>query len=287
MNIHLDSIHLPSFFSGTQNNIMGELHCHFVRSMQILSNYMRYNELTLAGSVFGINLMLIAGAEKTMDYTSPLFQGDFFQRAWVRHSSSLIFKSVFAGTFLYGINRLMNLQLNNTLIAISVIASLALKALWQNVICPDSDISSFWKGNGKVEEAKSELATEKKAVEEEREDEPQLIEEEEEAVPKATDLAETNKIEIVKKIAEESQDDENKEIDDPESPRENVLAEKEALNELKEGRESPLTEEEEKGKSFGVTPVPSGGAESMLESAPFLGTIDNLEERFGRKPKRE
>lgn len=283
MNIHLESIHLPSFFSGTQNNIMGELHCHCVRSMQILSNYMRYNELTLASSVFGINLLLIAGAEKTMDYTSPLFQGDFFQRAWVRHSSSLIFKSVFAGAFLYGINRLMNLQLNNTLLAISVVSSIALKALWQHVISPE--ISSCWKGDGEIEEEKNQRVVEEEALKKEQEDEIQLIEEE--AVPKATDLVEANKIETEEKIAEGVKTAEEEEAEGLESPREDVLAEEDVLDELaKEGRESPLIEEDEKGKPFGVTPVPSGGAESMMESAVFFGQIEDLG-RFGRKPRRE
>lgn len=140
MNIQFESIYLPSFFSGVENHGFGDLQGHIVRNVEILSQYVRYNELTLAGSVLAINLGFISLAEKIMKFAPERLNGQFFQRPWIYHPSVILFKATVVGAGLSVVNRYLNLQLGPSHMAISVAASIALKILWKNVFSPELNL---------------------------------------------------------------------------------------------------------------------------------------------------
>lgn len=284
MNIQLDTIHLPSFFSGSQNNVIKEWRCHAVRSMQVLSHYMRYNELTLAGSAIGINLGLIAICEKIMDFASHRFS-DQFQNPWVYHSSSFFLQSLVAGGGIYAINRILNLQLNNTFLALSVISSMALKIIWQKVISPE--ISHWCVGNAKIEEAaKGKKTSEEEVLEEENEtkqddaEKKQPIKANLEPKKNASGEKENIKIEskkeaepeLVKTAVPLPEADELEQEEEEDDVLDDQLMEQPTIT-----PRSELVEEELELHDMELPP--SGGTESMLESAVFnprLAAIDRF-----------
>lgn len=147
MNIHLlESIHLPNIFSGTPGVVFGKLQEHFIRNMEFLSHYMRYNELTLGASILTLNLACIALAEKVLCWASEKFKSEFFQKTWVQHSAKCLFKCAVAHAGLSMMNAIIKLQLSQAFIAVSVVATVALELLFRKL----SGLE--WKGCCKVSE---------------------------------------------------------------------------------------------------------------------------------------
>lgn len=171
MNTYFNSIHVPSFlYSGSLSEIATEFRGRINSNLQVLAVWIRYNDATLAGSIVGINWGLLYLSEKTISFVSPLFKGDFFNKPWLRHSSSWLFRIISVGAGIHAINHAMDLQVTPPLLAASVVTTIALKLFWQKVLTPG--ISHFWSGKPKVGAAANEVE------EIEKEEDPDLKEEE-------------------------------------------------------------------------------------------------------------
>lgn len=124
----LDYIHLPSFFSGTQN-LMNGLRSHMGQGIQSLSAYLRYNELTLGGSVITINLVSIAAAEIFMKGTLGSERVAFLQKPMIRFAVW----TIGAAAGICACNYLLKLQLDHVHIVASVAIAILLKFSWQTL----------------------------------------------------------------------------------------------------------------------------------------------------------
>lgn len=136
MNIFLDAIHLPNVFSGSQDTVVGQLGIQITKQMKVVSHYMKYNEITLGGSVMAINFALLAIAEKIAEFASHYFQRDIFKKPWLKATSSFLFKGTVMGGFLYGIDHLMDLKLHYAILIGSVVTTLFLQIIGKKLFCP-------------------------------------------------------------------------------------------------------------------------------------------------------
>lgn len=296
MNVYLDTIHLPSVFSDSQSNILGELRSHIVSSVQVLSNYMRYNELTLAGSVLGINFGLIALSDKIMDiglfrfFHSERLE-EFLQRPWVQLTNTLLLRSIVVVSGITALNHLMKLRLCMIHIALSVVAAIALKVLWEKAIAPE--INSLW---GKKTQTEEKTLIDSVDIEDSDESdwsetqpvEHELVEEVEDkkkgldtnkSNPGAQEKESTSKKEEVGGNPSEVL---NQLIEGMTSDK---LSEKGALSESMEeilddqlmGEIPIFIPDAEKDIEFeGSTLLPSSGTASLLESKVFHNNVDRL-----------
>lgn len=165
MNIYLENIHLPNFFSGDPDTFIGALGSRIASNMNVVSNTIRYNELTYGGAILAINLGLLYLSEKIITFASQHFSSSKSEWVRVRYFSSILFKCTFVGVGVYAINNLMNLQLKPYLLAISVISTIALQLLCQKVIdwvAASSKGNSITKETGKKNPDEENLKDEKK-----------------------------------------------------------------------------------------------------------------------------
>lgn len=138
MRTQLESIYLPSFLPESGSHILGNLQAHAVRHLQRLSQYVRYNELTLGCTIAAVNLGCFALADKVLQFAPRSFEGLAERNPWAHRTSVAAVQGAVAGLGMTVVNKTLNLQVDPSLIAISIVASMALKHLWKQFLAPEA-----------------------------------------------------------------------------------------------------------------------------------------------------
>lgn len=129
--MNLFPVHLPNFFSESQDTFVGALRTKMGHQIQVIKS----NPWSLGASVFALDLVCLYIAEKISSKFS-YNRYEFLKKAWVQTSISYTFKAVFMGGAIVGLNYLFNLNVKRMFLAISVISTLAFKILWNKYYPP-------------------------------------------------------------------------------------------------------------------------------------------------------